>query len=74
MPKATVLLIDVDQSQHGKHAVCVLCKTPVAHLGKPPKALERQNRVLHLGWGPAFGCVDLFVARLTAGCVERVCR
>ena len=54
--------VDVDQCQHGKHPIGVLGKSAVAHLGKPPQALERQERMLYFGTGLALGGIDLFVA------------
>ena len=60
-PQRLVPPVNVDQRQHRKQAVGVLCQAPIAHLGKAPNLLEREKRVLHLGARLALGGVDLFV-------------
>jgi hypothetical protein len=54
--------VDIDQCQHRKRAVSVLCQAPVAHFGKAPNALEREKWMLYLGPSLALGVIDRLVA------------
>ena len=54
-------LFDIEHRQHGKGPVGVLGEAAITYLGKSPKALEREKRMLNLGTNTGLAPVGGFV-------------
>ena len=67
---------EIDHRQHGEGAIGVLRQTAIAHLGKVPQPLERQERMLdlraHTGFAPVRVPVGIGQGRIPVGALVGV--